>query len=102
MKIAHSVTAQISSDTFVISYHNGDSQSCTFIESGESVSICFDSSSIQKLLETIDKLQEIHQALVEERQRQIAREFDSLILTSSSLPVYIDNGKKCQEVEILF
>lgn len=102
MKIAHSVRTQITSDTFVSSDRNGDSQSCTFIESGESVSICFDYSSIQKLLETIGKLQEIHQALVQERQRQIAREFDSLSLISSSLPVYIDDGKKCQEVEISF
>ena len=102
MKIAHSVTVQITSDTFVSSDRNGDRQSCTFIKSGESVSICFDYSSIQKLLETIDKLQEIRQALVQKRQRQIAREFESLTLTSPSLPVYTDDGKKCQEVEISF
>lgn len=102
MKTSHSLTFNITNNTFVTSYYNGYSQSCTFIEDGESLSICFDRNYLSKLSETINKLQKVYQILVEERQRQIARELNLKNLTSLSLPVCTDDGKKCHEVKISF
>lgn len=101
MNISHSLTAHITSETFINCYHNGNGQSCTFIENGNSLSIHFEPNCIQKLSEIITKLQEINEALVKLRQRQITREFEQLSLSGLRLPVHITNGS-FEEVEISF
>lgn len=101
MKISHALTAHITSETFINCYHDSNGQSCTFSEDGVSLSIHFDFKSIQKLAELISSLQEISQTLVEQRQRQITREFERLNLSRALLPVHVSNG--CfEEVEISF
>lgn len=101
MKMSHSLTAHITSETFISCYHNGNGQSCTFIENGDSLSIHFEPSCIQKLSEIITKLQEINETLVELRQKQISREFEQLSLSGSRLPVHVSDGS-FEEVEISF
>lgn len=81
MKISHALTDHITSETFINCYHNGIGHSCTFSEDGVSLSLHFDSNCIQKLAELISSLQEISQTLVEQRQRQITREFEKLNLS---------------------
>ncbi len=102
MNISHSLTVQNTNETFVTSYHNGHSQSCTFVDDGESLSICFDRNCLSKLSETIDKLQEVYQILVEEKQREIAKEFQRLSLPNLSLPVYLSDSRNGESKEITF
>lgn len=101
MKISHSLTAHVTNETFVSCYHNGNGQSCTLIENGNSLSIHFEPNCIQKLSEIITHLQKTHKTLVELRQRQITREFDQLSPSGSRLPVHVTNGS-FEEVEISF
>ncbi len=102
MKTSHSLTFHITNDTFVTSYHNGYNQSCTFVEDGESLNICFDRNCLSKLSEAITKLQEVYQMLVEERRREIVREFDSLILPTPKLPTDSTNSRSSEETEMAF
>ncbi|MBD2421652.1 hypothetical protein H6G54_29040 [Anabaena cylindrica FACHB-243] len=78
MKISHSFTANITKDTYVSSYSNGNNQSCSFFADGETVTINFNADCLHQVRETIKVLQQIDQSLSEQRQQQIANELEQL------------------------
>ena len=86
MKVTRSLTVQITSKTFICSHDTNNHYACTFMEDGESLSISFDSSSLHKLSDLIQKLQDIQQQLMQARKKQILQELE-LLHPHSPLPI---------------
>ncbi|MBJ7296293.1 MAG: hypothetical protein JHC73_08210 [Dolichospermum sp.] len=99
MKLSHSFTANITKDTYVSSYNNGNNQSCSFFENGETVTINFNTDCLHQVRETIKALQQIYQSLSQQRQQQITNEIEQLN-THSFIPVSPSNNGKSHTVEI--
>ena len=78
MNISHSFTINITKDTYVSSYSNGNHQSCSFFADGETVTINFNTDCLHQVRETIKILQQINEFLSEQRQQQIANELENL------------------------
>lgn len=99
MKISHSFTANITKETYVSSYSNGNNQSCSFFADGETVTINFNTDCLHQVGETIKALQHIYQSLSQQRQQQVTNELEQLnshhLMSLSS-----SNNGKCHAVEI--
>ncbi len=78
MKISHSFTANITKETYVSSYSNGNHQSCSFFADGETVTINFNTDCLHQVRETIKALQHIYQSLSQQRQQQLTNELEQL------------------------
>ncbi|MBO3458456.1 hypothetical protein G7B40_025150 [Aetokthonos hydrillicola Thurmond2011] len=102
MKISHSLMVHISANTYITSYNNSESQSCSFIEDGETITLSFGTDSLQKLNETIQNLQQIYQSLCLKRQQQISKELDLINPKPSFISTQNGNGKNYAEVDIQF
>ncbi|AFZ28598.1 hypothetical protein Cylst_6379 (plasmid) [Cylindrospermum stagnale PCC 7417] len=99
MKLSHSFTANITKDTYVSSYGNGNNQSCSFIEHGETVTINFNTDCLHQLRETINTLQQIYQSLSQQRQQQITIEIEQLN-THTLIPTSQNNNGKSHIAKI--
>lgn len=102
MKLSQLLTVEITNKTFISLHKQGERHSCTFLGDGENLSISFDVTCLHQLLEFIGKLQEIHQILMEERQKQITQELKIINHCIPVLPIYNGNGRNHPEVEIEF
>ena len=101
MKISQSLTVEVTNETFVNFHSTGKKYYCTFIgNQNENLNISFDKSCIYKLSELIQKLQEVYQFLIQDRQQQLVREFNLLSLPTSALRKV--ETQETQEEEISF
>lgn len=70
--------SNITKDTYVSSYSNGNNQSCSFFADGETVTINFNTDCLHQVRETIKALQHIYQSLSQQRQQQLTDEIEQL------------------------